>query len=621
MCGIFGVIFTDKERKVEVEWGDKLTNLMFHRGPDACGSMVDKGIYFGHRRLSIIDLHAGNQPLFNEDKSMVLIFNGEIYNFKSIRSELIEKHHRFSTDTDSEVIVHAYEEYGADCVKLFNGMFTFAIYNKNDHTIFAARDRLGIKPFYYYHDHDILLLSSEVKPIWNSGFLQQGVNVDSLDFFHSLGYIPGPQTAFKNVIKLQPGHHLLWERGEININRYWDILNVPKFEGSEEEASEMLRSKLIDSVKRRLMSDVSLGVFLSGGLDSSLITAIMKSLGVNPLKTFSVGYGSEKSVSELGYANIVAERFNTEHHEYDLSPDDFFVSLEKYVDFVEEPIVESAAIALYHLSVYAKNHATVILSGEGADELFAGYQIYGKYQMISLLRKISFFVPHSLIRSSCQSLVKSEKISKYLDWYCLPLEKSYRSVSNDLTDNVRGKMYSPKFLNRVEKFLPQFFDQLFSKVDKKTPLSKMLTIDTMTWLPDDLLIKADKMTMAASVELRVPFLDHEVVECAASLNDRNKLHRGMGKCLVKSIAEEYLPNKIIYRKKRGFPVPLKKWFGKDLLEPAKKMLLNPATIDRGYYQRTYLENIFKLHESGSQDMSRRIFSLIVLEMWYRRYQI
>jgi len=379
MCGIVGISYKDSNKRVGVNLLKQMSDTLAHRGPDAEGLFTDRNVGLAHKRLSIIDVADGHQPMYSSDKSLAIVFNGEIYNHEKLRSEFIRKGHQYSTKSDTETILHAYQEYGTECVKHLRGMFAFCIYDLKKKRLFMARDRMGKKPLYYYHDSAVFMFSSEAKAILKTGIVKKGVNKRMIDFYLSVGYVPGKETLFSDIYKLEPGHTLILDqKHRLETAEYWDIRNIQKTDISYEDACTQLKEKLTESIRIRLMSEVPLGVFLSGGLDSSTIVALMSDMVSQPVKTFSVGYDNEPESSELEYASLVARRFKTEHHEYILSPDDLFDSIDDFLEHCDEPLVESAGIALYKLAKLAKKEATVILSGEGADEILAGYPIYPK---------------------------------------------------------------------------------------------------------------------------------------------------------------------------------------------------------------------------------------------------
>ncbi len=620
MCGIFGVVFSDKTRHVNAEWLKELTLTMKHRGPDGEGSFIEENVGLGHRRLSILDLNSGQQPMFNEDGNLVIVYNGEVYNFPELKVRLRSLGHTFRTNCDTEVIIHAFEEWGERCVDELRGMFAFAIYNRVKKEVFLARDRVGIKPLYYYSDDQVFIFASEVKAILNSGLCNAEVNSGAIDFYIGLGYVPAPNTMFKGIKKVSPGHTMtLTSDGCIRDRRYWDMQfrNKSKKQSLSEYSYE-LKETLIDSVRYHLISDVPVGVFLSGGLDSSAVVAIMSNVLKVPVKTFSVGYKGSGDTSELRYAKKVARYFNTDHHEYILDADPFFDSLDTFIQFTEEPIVESAAVALYQLSRLAKHEATVILSGEGADEMFAGYPIYAKMQRIE--RYHNFLIKtylHNLLPAN--NLMIPEKIRKYLQWIKYPFDKRYRTVSCDVTHSMRDDLYTESFKESIDGYYDDLFEENYKGLSDKSILQKMLYVDIKYWLPDDLSLKADKSTMAASIELRVPFLDHKLFEYSGSLPDEHKNNNGEGKFILKKIMEDLLPKDIIYRKKMGFPVPIAKWFANELHGKVAEILLDDETSRRGYFNKKYIEKIMKIHKRGRFDYSRRILSLLIFELWHRKY--
>ena len=618
MCGIAGV-FALSRGHVDTTLIEKMTRAMSHRGPDGEGYFVREHVALGHRRLSIIDLAGGDQPIYNEDNSVVVVYNGEIFNFRDVQADLEAKGHTFRTHCDTEVVVHAYEEYGEECCSHFRGMFTFAIYDIARDRLLLGRDRLGIKPLYYHLDNGRLLFASEIKPILHALNERPGVDAGLIDFYMSLGYVPGERTLFLGINRLMPGHTLLFEQGKPSIRRYWDIAAVPTLDIGLDEAQARLEQLLLESVRLRLMSDVPLGAFLSGGLDSSAIVACMSKMMNEPVKTFSVGYSDDPASSELEFARIVAKEFKTEHHEFILESGDFFDSLDLLLEHMEEPVVESAAVALYQLSKLAREHVTVILSGEGGDEILAGYPLYKIMPKVDRLYAFAQFVPDALRGVIARHAMKTEKAAKYWDWSGVPLSQRYWGISSDVTATLKQRMYQPAFHAQIGTTVGSYFEKLFGTLQEGSDLRRMTYVDLKTWLPDDLLLKADKMTMACSLELRVPMLDHKLLEFSTALPDQLRRNGDEGKFLLKKLMERYLPHEIIYRPKKGFPVPIAVWFRGPLFERVRDILLDTRTLGRGYFQSEYISHVLEQHRSGAEDLSRRIFSLLALELWHRKY--
>lgn len=619
MCGLCGVFHLDSNKNVEHYVIDRMAGTMLHRGPDGGGSYLKGQVGLGHRRLKIIDLESGAQPLANEDGSVVVVYNGEIYNFVDLKSELEEKGHRFQSRCDTEVIVHAYEEYGVACLDKFRGIFAFALYDEKKRRVFLARDRLGIKPLYYYVDNQSIYFASEVKAILEGLAIRSSVSLEALDFYLSLGYVPGEQTLFAGVKKLLPGHYGVIENRQLTIRKYWDIQSPVALDIDFATAKKKLELLLAESIELQLLSDVPLGAFLSGGLDSSSVVNFMSRAMNTPVKTFAVGYQDDPESSELRYARKMAEHLHTEHYEYILEPENFFSSLETLIQYAEEPVVDSAAIPLFRLAQLAREHVTVILSGEGGDEILAGYQLYPLMRTLDNIQSAVRYLPPQLCEFIAKRLAPCEKRAKYWDWARLPLSQRYKGISHDATDSIKKRMYGEQSILGETNVVQRYFEQLFSALEDGSALRRMSYVDLKTWLPDDLLLKADKMTMANSLELRVPLLDHKLVEFCLSLPDQFRLHAWEGKYLLKKVMEPYLPHEIVYRKKKGFSVPITRWFASDLYKQIEEVLLESVSIKRGYFRRSYVESVLHRHRNGVEDLSRRIFSFLVLEMWHRRF--
>jgi len=620
MCGICGVWFRDKKKTVNKKWLADINNTMFHRGPDGEGVYIDGSLGLAHRRLSIIDITGGAQPMQNREGSTAIVFNGEIYNYKELRKEQEKNGSKFETDSDTETIIHQYEKHGLDCVLNLQGMFSFGIWDKDRKMLMLARDRIGIKPLYYAVTSEAFIFSSEIKAILKSGLVDADVDVSNIDSYLSLGWVPSPKTLFRGIYKLEPGTlAVINDKHDIRIDKYWDINSTQEKEiVPDEHIPDNFTEQLTNVVGSHLVSDVPVGAFLSGGLDSSAIVATMAKLSDNRIKTFSVGYDEKYGPSELPYAKLVAERFNTEHNEYILEPLDFFDSIEKLLAFAEEPIEEPSGIALFQLSKMAKEQATVLLAGEGMDEILAGYPIYKKMPTIEKMHAFAKYIKPLVSGSLLDNLNIGEKLLKYIDWVLNPIESRYHSVNSRLTEHIKNRMYEPgSAINRG--VVNEYYSDILKELKDRTLLQKMTIADTTTWLPDCLLLKADKMTMAASIELRVPFLDHKFVEYCGSLQDKWKIRNGVQKYLLRKNMEGVLPDVILNRKKQGFPIPISGWFKGKLYEPVSDILLSAKARSRGYFRKTYVEDVLKEHRSGAQDHGVRLFSLLVLEMWHEKY--
>lgn len=620
MCGISGIIDQRLPDTVILKKVKAMMHSMEHRGPDESGTFIRNGIGLGHQRLSIIGIEGGRQPIFNEDRSICIVYNGEIYNFKDVKEELISRGHIFTTQTDTEVIVHAYEEFGDDCIDNLRGMFAFAIWDERKKRLFIARDRLGIKPLYYIHRNKIFAFASEIKAFFVSQVLEPLVNIQALDSYITLNYVLGPETAFKEVQKLPPGHYLVFENDDLKINKYWDFHDIKKTALPLQDCIERLNQHLKESVKIHLMSEVPLGVFLSGGLDSSLTVGVMSELSTRPIKTFTVGYEGDTDVSELKYARVVAEHFKTEHYELMLNPAGFNDAIPQVLWHLDEPIGEYATVPLMLLSKLAKEHVTVMLSGEGADEMFGGYPVYFYMSLIERYQEIPEVLRRTILYILLKMMVGGRKYGKYMEWFSLPLERRYLGNGSYFTEGMKKRLYTDDMWNTVNRErLYSKVDSYYKKVSEQDPVSRMLYMDTKTWLPEDLLLKADKTTMAASLELRVPFLDHKLLEFATSLPSRMKVNFAETKYILKKAAHALLPRDIIYRRKQGFPVPMKKWLKTDLNHLAKEILLDTRSRQRGYFNTSFIEQMLNRHSTSEDDLNVNIWNLLVLEFWHRLF--
>jgi asparagine synthase (glutamine-hydrolysing) len=618
MCGICGVAnpaFDSNNLRLTVQ---KMMKAMTHRGPDQSGTYFNKSIGLGHQRLSIIGVETGQQPIFNEDGRIAIVFNGEIYNYLELKTDLVGRGHVFRTGSDTEVIIHSYEEYGEGCLGRLRGMFAFAIYDAHQETLFLARDRLGIKPLYYLSSKECFAFASEIKSFLLANLYQPQVNQEAIHDYLFLNYTIAPATAFLGIEKLPPGHWLRYQHGKITIRSYWDYASVQPLKLSEAEWLEGLEAIFTETTRMHLMSEVPLGAFLSGGIDSSYTVGIMSKLTSKPVKTFTVGYEGAPEASELQYAQIVAKHFHTEHHEFILRPTEFSDVIPKVLWHLDEPIAEYATIPLMLLSYLAKKHVTVMLSGEGADELLAGYPIYRLMGQLENYQSLPQWMRAAFSDPILSLFLGNKRGGKYKDWIRLPLEKRYLGNGSRLTTGIQARLYSQEFKAQLQEGrLYKQIAEFYGKVGAKDPVERMLYLDTKTWLPDDLLLKADKTTMAAAIELRVPFLDHKLVEFAASVPSSLKVRGKEGKYLLKRLCEGFLPREIIYRKKQGFPVPMRQWLQKDLLPMAKDYLLDSRSRQRGYFNLSYVEDLILRHSDSRDDLSVNIWSLLVLEMWHR----
>jgi asparagine synthase (glutamine-hydrolysing) len=583
-----------------------MRDALRHRGPDDVGQFLRGNVGLGFRRLAIIDLVTGNQPIANEDGTVVVVFNGEIYNYRPLRNELLRNGHQFTTDGDSEVIVHLYEERGEAFVEALNGMFGIAIWDSVRKKLVLARDRTGEKPLYYTEQGSDFYFASEMKAFLKIPGLSLAMREDVLPEFLSFGTVYGPDTLLRGVHEVPPGHIAVIEDGKLAVRRYWDVQYVADLTQSEAQYEEQLESLLAESVAMRLMSDVPLGAFLSGGIDSSLTVALMSRVMRDPVKTFCVGFDIP-GYSELEYARRVARLMNTDHHEMSVTREAFFGALPRLIYHQDEPINHSSAIPLHFLAAYAKREGvTVLVSGEGGDELFAGYSSYA-----ALLRDVRLraFMPPFVWRTG-SSLLRAIGMRKYgniFERYSQPLERLIWGTQTLLSQKELFRL-----VGDASGSGSYFLDLVRSGGD--TPLQRILYAHLKTRLVS-LLMKQDKMTMGASVEVRVPFLDHRIVSLAASMQDNLKIRRGEQKYILRKVAARVLPPDIIGRTKAGFPVPLAKWFREG--DKSMDILFEKRTMERGLFEQGYVRDITQAHRQGSYNFSATIWNLINLEHWIR----
>jgi asparagine synthase (glutamine-hydrolysing) len=596
-----------------------------HRGPDGQGIHLDGNAGLGHVRLSIIDLGTGSQPMCNEDETVWIVFNGEIYNYKELRDRLLAKGHVFRSQCDTEVIIHLYEELGEECVRELRGMFAFSIWDAKRRRLFLSRDRVGIKPVYYCQTGRAFYFASELKAIIADAAVPREVDPAAIREFLSFYYIPGEDTLFRSIKKLLPGHSLVVENGRVTIRRYWDLrFTRERWSQPFDAAAEELRGLLASAVRDHMMADVPVGILLSGGMDSSAVLSFAVQGTAKRVKTFTVGFDGDQVVDERPFARLAAERFGAEHYELSISPEDFWNFLPAYVSHMEEPVCEPPAVALYYVSKLARNHVKVLLSGEGGDEAFAGYPNYPNMMRLEQIGATAG--PFARMTGAGMALAGrlsgDARVERYGEALGKPLASQYFSHSSGPTaffNRHARQLLTPDFLNNTASVSAMgFILNLTRQVNDESLLNQMLYVDTKTWLPDDLLVKADKITMANSLELRVPLLDHVVLEFAASLPPEFKVRGRETKRILKSAFAGVLPPEVIKRKKAGFPVPYERWLNGPLKERIEDLLLSDRATARGYFQKS---EVRRLSEANAREgkYAKEIFSLLVLELWHRRF--
>jgi len=623
MCGICGKLNFDREENVSQSLLTAMADSIAHRGPDDDGYFISGQIGLGFRRLSIIDLAGGHQPLSNEDGTVWIVFNGEIYNYQELREALLTRGHVFRTKTDTEVIVHLYEEYGESGFEQLRGMFAFAIWDQSQRKLILARDRVGIKPLYYGVTPRSVVFGSEMKAVLMDPEIKREILPSTIDRFLTFDYVPGEETLFKGIYKLPPGFFMVVRNGKSEIKQYWD-LHFTSGPLSLKDAEVQLLEILEESVRLHMISDVPVGFLLSGGVDSTAMLSLAARKTDRPISSFTVGFSNSHVTDERPFARAAAKKYGSQHHEITISSKEFLDFLPRYVSHMEEPVCEPPAVALYYVSKLARKYVKVLISGEGGDEAFAGYPNYRAMLCIERIKRATgpFTGALSNTLSMLYKLIPWHRLGKYLPLLDLPFDSYYYSRSSSpfrFFNACYQDAYCDDFSHLVNKkysLLP--VTRLLQQNESDDVLSRMLYVDSKTWLPDDLLIKADKMTMANSVELRVPILDHKVLEFAATLPSNFKVSGLAMKYIEKRCLSSQIPSETLKRKKAGFPVPYESWLRTDLRESVRGILLDRETLGRGYFKTQSIEKLLRENvESGAY--TKEIFSLVVLELWHRKF--
>ena len=625
MCGICGQVFKDN-RQPERVMLERMNAALTHRGPDSDGFYRSPGVGLAMRRLAIIDLTSGDQPISNEDDSLSIVFNGEIFNFQDLHQKLQSAGHRFKTRSDTECILHLYEDHGDDCVNYLNGQFAFALWDVPKQRLLLARDRMGEKPLYYSCQGDSLFFSSELNSLLQGLPSRPEIDLSAIDLYLGLQYIPDPLTAYQGVHKLPPAHTLTWQNGRLELKRYWHLDYAPKWEETPQQLEETLREKLRQAVRIRMLADVPLGAHLSGGIDSSIIVALMAEMSSKPVETFSVGF-EEASFSELPYARLVAELYATHHHEFILSFSDLSDTIQKISVHFGEPFADSSALPVYLLSQITRSHVTVALNGDGGDDILAGYTRYWLDPWANAYLRLPGLITRSLVPSfmklfpdrvdkpagaslvnglnRLEQVTRMDKRASILRW------------GSFFSPDQRRSLWRPEFwqesrAHHAEELLISLYDELPGPAGR---LDRTLHCDVNTYLAGDLLVKADRMNMAASLEGRSPFLDHELVEWAARLPEKWKMQGRQGKRLLKRAFAGYLPDEVLRHRKQGFGIPLGAWFRGPLADWTKQALLGGNRSLGAWFNTAQIETMLVEHNSGRVDHGKRIWTLLMLSLW------
>jgi asparagine synthase (glutamine-hydrolysing) len=626
MCGIVGVFDTVARRQISRELVGRMNDSQIHRGPDAGGAHFEPGLGLGHRRLSIIDLATGQQPLFNEDGSVVVVFNGEIYNYQLLIPELTRLGHSFRTKSDTEVIVHAWEAWGARCVERFRGMFAFALWDRGKETLFLARDRLGVKPLYYAMLEDgTLIFGSELKALLAHPGLRRELDPCAIEDYFALGYIPEPRTIFLGASKLPAGHVLSIRRGQTLSTpaQYWDVKFTVSSPVTEEQACVDLLARLQESVRLRMISDVPLGAFLSGGVDSSAVVASMAGLTDEPVNTCSISF-SDPAYDESVYAQKVADRYHTRHFTDRVESEDFDL-IDKLAQVYDEPYADSSAIPTYRVCQLARQHVTVALSGDGGDESFGGYRRYRLHLMEERARRaVPFALRRPLFGMLGRAYPKADWAPRWLrakttlEALARDSVEAYFHSMSIMRDAMRHQLYSAAFRHKLAGYSAvEVFRKHAATANQDDPLALIQYIDLKTYLVDDINTKVDRASMAHSLEVREPLMDHPLVEWLATLPSALKVHHGEGKYLFKRALEPRLPAEVLYRPKMGFAVPLAAWFRGPLRQRVGAAILGERLTATGLFNRAYLEHLVSAHQSGARDYSAPLWTLLMFEAFLR----
>lgn len=624
MCGIAGIVRNDRN-DVDQSLVRRMCDAIRHRGPDEDGFYFQGPVGLGMRRLAIIDLKSGQQPIHNADRTAWIVFNGEIYNYQELREKLEKLGHTFYTNSDTEAIIHAYDRYGADCPKHLRGMFVFAIWDERTQELFIARDRVGKKPLLYAEANGQFVFASEFSALLLHPQVSREIEPEALHHYLTFMCVPAPLTAYKAIKKLEPGHTLRWKQGSLKIERYWQPDFSRKLKISEPEAGERLIEILREAVRLRLISEVPLGAFLSGGIDSSAVVALMSEESSEPIKTFSIGF-EEQDFSELHHARRVAEHVGADHHEFIVRPDALEV-LPLLVEHYGEPYADSSAIPTYYVARETRKHVTVALNGDGGDECFAGYERYAAMRLAEKYRKLPALLRTTFIDQAIGMLPSSEQrrsrtrdAKRFIQAASLPKVERYLRWISVFDKGSKADLYADGFRQQMASHASaSLLEPWFALANGSGIVDAALLADTMTYLPNDLLVKVDIATMANSLEARSPFLDHEVIEFAASLPENLKLRGLTAKYLLKRVLRKLLPAENLDRRKMGFGVPVGHWFRGKLQPFLRETVLSEKALKRELFKPEAVKQLVELHVRGERDYSHQLWTLLMLELWFERF--
>ena len=620
MCGIVGWHGAQERQDGSVLLKGMLSALV-HRGPDDEGQYVDETVALGIRRLSIIDVQGGHQPMPNEDRTVWVVFNGEVYNFHELRSALEAKGHVFATRSDTEVIVHGYEEWGDECVARLNGIFGLAVWDTRRRRLLLARDHYGVKALYYHDDGRRLTWASEIKALLADATIPRQVDLDALDLYLTFRFVPSPRTMFANIRKLPPGHRLIKDEAGCRVERYFTAGTASDDRRSEPEWIALLQERLEAAVRRQMISDVPIGALLSGGIDSGAIVAIMSKLTERPVRTFTVGFSPGQDVNELDEARRTAALFGTTHEEILLSTLDYQQLLEKTVWHLDEPVATASALAMYSVCQLARRHVTVVLTGQGADEPFAGYPRYFGERYGALYRGIPRALRENVLRPLVEALPRCERVKRAVRSLGTDdVTERFAQVYAVFSEPMKAALWQPGIVSPGGAFRGrEVIDYWRRGVEDRDPLVQMAYVDARLSLSDDLLLYGDKMSMATSIEARVPFLDVEYMRVAEALPASLRIHGSTLKYIHKKVLAKWLPPDVIGRRKRGFETPIDRWFRSELSGYVRQTLLAPGAACPTYFRPAAIEALIGEHTSGRQDHRRQLFSLLIFEIWHRQF--